>query len=123
MKDLHTLDKYRITDERTRDHFGWTGDAGCGAFKVYVGGRSFFAVASAYGGWDHVSVSPANRNRQVCPTWEEMCVIKNMFFEPEDCVVQFHPPKSEYVNNHPYCLHMWRCHDGREMPMPPKFYV
>lgn len=22
--------------------------------------------------------------------------------------LQFHPPKSEYVNLHPFCLHMWK---------------
>jgi hypothetical protein len=22
--------------------------------------------------------------------------------------VQFHPPKSEYVNHHPYTLHLWK---------------
>ena len=25
-----------------------------------------------------------------------------------DFGVQYHPPKSEYVNNHKYCLHLWR---------------
>lgn len=61
-------------------------------------------VASWNGGWEHVSVSLRNR----CPTWEEMCAFKDIFWEEEECVVQFHPPKSEYVNLHPYCLHMWK---------------
>lgn len=26
----------------------------------------------------------------------------------EETVVQFHPPESEYVNNHLYCLHLWK---------------
>ena len=53
---------------------------------------------------EHVSVSLARR----CPTWDEMSMIKDIFWEDEECVIQFHPPKSEYINWHPYCLHMWR---------------
>lgn len=55
-------------------------------------------------GWEHVSVSLPTR----CPTWEEMAYVKGLFWDDDDCVVQFHPPKSEYVNNHPFCLHLWR---------------
>ena len=55
-------------------------------------------------GWDHVSVSLADRT----PTWDEMCAVKDIFFEPNETVVQFHPRAEEYVNNHPYCLHLWR---------------
>ena len=51
-----------------------------------------------------ISVSLVDR----CPTWQEMCGVKRRFFEPEDCVVQYHPPESTYVNDHPYCLHLWR---------------
>lgn len=48
-------------------------------------------------GWEHVSVSTRRR----VPNWTEMCFVKDLFWAPEECVVQFHPPKSEYVNNHP----------------------
>lgn len=54
--------------------------------------------------WEHVSVSLPHR----CPTWSEMCFIKGMFWDDEDCVMQLHPPKSDWVNNHQYCLHLWR---------------
>lgn len=58
--------------------------------------------------WDHVSVSLPDNSR--CPTWDEMCFIKNLFFRDDETVVQFHPKKSEYINNHPYTLHLWRPH-------------
>lgn len=122
MRDLHTLDKYRLSDME-RKVCGLNGDAGAGFFKVFVRGRSFFAVASDALGWDHVSVSPCNKKRQTCPTWEEMCAIKDMFFEPEECVVQYHPPKSQYVNNYPYCLHLWRPNNGQDIIAPPKIFV
>lgn len=69
-------------------------------------------------GWEHVSVSLPNR----CPTWEEMCMIKDLFFEPEELVVQYHPPASDHINNHNYCLHLWR-NAEKEIPMPPKEFV
>lgn len=63
--------------------------------------------------WEHVSVSLENR----CPTWDEMCFVKDLFWEPEECVIQYHPPRSKYVNNHPYVLHMWK--PPRKIAMPP----
>lgn len=70
-------------------------------------------------GWEHVSVSTPNRT----PNWSEMCFIKSLFWDDEDTVVQFHPPRSEYVNNHQHCLHLWRPNDGQTMPMPPSILV
>ncbi len=69
-------------------------------------------------GWDHVSVSFPDR----CCTWEEMCRVKDMFFREDECVVQYHPPKSQYVNNHPYVLHLWRP-QNESVPMPPVWMV
>lgn len=69
-------------------------------------------------GWDHVSVSTRIRT----PRWEEMAAIKDLFFDPEDVVVQFHPRASEYVNVHKHCLHLWRC-QAKEFPTPPKIMV
>lgn len=122
MKNLHELDKYRDKEFELRFYNQKNGDSGNGVFRVYVDGRSFFVIASNGGGWEHVSVSPCNRKRKNCPTWEEMCAIKDMFFEPEERVVQYHPPKSEYVNNYEYCLHLWRPIVD-EMPFPPSIFV
>lgn len=70
--------------------------------------------------FEHVSVSVVGEKR--CPTWEEMNYIKNLFWLPEECVLQYHPPQSEYVNDHPYVLHLWRP-IGVEIPRPPKLCV
>lgn len=64
--------------------------------------------------WQHVSVSLPNR----CPTWSEMALVKSLFWSEDETVVQFHPKKSEYVNNHPHCLHLWR-KNGQEFELPP----
>lgn len=68
--------------------------------------------------WEHVSVSLPHR----APTWAEMCRVKALFWDEEDCVVQYHPPRSEYVNNHPHCLHLWR-RPGVDFPRPPALMV
>ncbi len=68
-------------------------------------------------GWEHVSISCVGR----CPTWDELCFIKDLFWEPEECVIQFHPPKSEYINHHPFCLHLWK--PPFEVPLPPSILI
>lgn len=69
-------------------------------------------------GWEHASASLPDR----CPTWDEMCQVKNWFWDREDCVVQYHPPQSAYVNCHPFCLHLWRP-VGITLPQPPSWMV
>ena len=69
-------------------------------------------------GWEHVSVSTKNRN----PNWQEMCYVKNMFWAPEETVIQYHPPASQYVNCHPYTLHLWRP-INYVLPLPPSILV
>ena len=75
-------------------------------------------VVSEGSGWDHVSVSRADKT----PDWDEMCFVKNLFFGPDETVIQYHPCKREYVNYHAFCLHMWRPQDV-ELPVPPSFMV
>jgi len=65
-------------------------------------------------GWEHVSVSLNNRT----PTWDEMRLVKELFWHDEETVFQFHPAKSQYRNCHPYVLHLWR-QSGREIELPP----
>lgn len=94
-----------------------------GAFAVrFKTGPLFNVVASEGDGWEHVSVSIPSKQR--CPTWEEMCQIKDLFWDAEDLVIQFHPPASNYVNVHPYTLHLWRKYKTNDfVEMPPKGMV
>lgn len=68
--------------------------------------------------WEHVSVSLKDR----CPTWDEMNFVKETFWRDDECVVQFHPPKSSYINIMPYCLHLWKM-VGSDFKMPPSMCV
>lgn len=72
-------------------------------------------IAGTGFGWDHVSVSLRCTRR--APTWDEMCAVKDLFFDAEECVIQYHPPRSVYVQRHPYCLHLWKPHN-HTIPMP-----
>lgn len=72
--------------------------------------------------WEHVSVSIRERGIVRTPLWGEMEFVKNQFWDREDCVLQFHPPRSEYVNVHPHVLHLWRKR-GFAQPRPPKWMV
>ena len=69
-------------------------------------------------GFEHCSVSMPAR----CPSWEQMCSIKELFWRDDECCMQLHPPKENYVNNHPYCLHIWKP-INQEIPQPPSIMV
>lgn len=91
--------------------------------------RRLFIISSGidnFTGWEHVSIHVKERKnkkvKEVIPTWSEMCVVKALFWEPEECVIQFHPPESQYVNMHAFTLHLWKQID-KEFPMPDKSLV
>lgn len=90
-----------------------------GMFRIPLYHRDIgLVIASDGAGWEHVSMSLPNR----IPNWEEMCLIKAIFWGKEDTVVQYHPSESDYVNNHPNCLHLWRP-IGVPFPIPPTIMV
>lgn len=90
-----------------------------GVFKVRCPEtkRLLIVIVSDGDGWDHASVSIANRPNDA-PNWAEMCYVKGLFWEPNECVIQFHPPNVEYVNLHNGCLHLWKP-QRVEISMPP----
>lgn len=64
--------------------------------------------------WEHVSVSVYPSAKRL-PTWDEMAHVKDLFWAPDETVVQFHPPESEYVNVH-QVLHLWKPPYRLELP-------
>lgn len=97
-----------------------------GAFYIARGRVNFIIIASQGDDsipWEHVSARAMDiKGNERVPTWEEMCWIKGLFWEREECVVQYHPPESEYVNNHPHVLHLWKPL-GLDLPRPPSIAV
>jgi hypothetical protein len=119
MRDLHVLNQYRDRQIAQRI-YGWSGDGTCGAFRVPspIDGQTLVIVASSEDGWDHVSVSRANR----CPNWPEMAHVRRLFFRDEETVMQLHVPIKDHIDLHPHCLHLWRP-QNTAIPLPPTSMV
>lgn len=119
---------------RTHPILGSDESYGCnGAFEVpsVEPGWRLFIIASngddpdvpEAKGWEHVSIHAVGRSyQQRTPNWKEMCQIKDLFWGPEDVVFQLHPRRSQYVNQHPHTLHLWRC-THLPIPEPPSHFV
>ena len=104
-----------------RGQFGTTpADGFNGLFWIPLNGLQVRCIASDGEGWQHVSVSLVNSNMP--PSWSIMCQVKELFWSDEDWVVQFHPAKSEYVNQHHGCLHLWRPLE-QKLPIPDSLMV
>lgn len=114
--------KYRVRNLpriKSDDSFG---NNGCFFIPHYrIVNYVLTIIAADKEGWEHVSVSVSDVHKKPsrCPTWEEMCWVKKQFWSEEDCVIQYHPAKSEYVNCHPFVLHLWRPTE-QTIPIPSK---
>ena len=114
-KNNMTIERFRITEGM----LGSSESSGNnGMFSVDLMTGVATVVVSDGLGWEHVSVSFPLR----VPTWDEMCVIKDLFWGDDEVVIQYHPAKSDYVNNHNHCLHLWKP-IGIEIPVPPSLLV
>lgn len=118
MRNLYLLGSFR--DVRAEHAARTRGNEGNGFFIVPspVDKALMCVIASDGGGWDHVSVSRSNR----CPNWGEMSHIKHLFFMDDEFAIEYHPPKADHINIHPYCLHLWRPQNGG-FPFPPNWMV
>lgn len=116
------FDPYRIPMPdvlQALDYPGARADDKSGVFLFkHPGGGLLRVIATARGGWDHVSVSLESR----IPTWEEMEWVKRRFFRESETAMQLHVPVKDHVNHHPNVLHLWRPLRGT-IPMPPARYV
>lgn len=110
MRDLKQILK-RV--KRHRHIIPDRGDDGF-ALQIEFHGAELRIIASWGLDWDHVSIHIEGR----CPTWAEMCFVKNIFWENSECVIQYHPPDKQYIDVHSHCLHLWRP-QKTEIPMPP----
>jgi hypothetical protein len=90
-----------------------------GAFNVAYQNRGLLCISSNLMGWEHVSVSLKNR----CPNWNEMCFIKQLFWDEYSWVMQLHPPKEKNIDIFSTCLHLWAPINGEKIPLPPEIMV
>lgn len=80
--------------------------------------KSYWCKFTKAQGWEHVTISGKNK----VPDWDVMCKVKEIFWDDEECCVEYHPRKSQYINNNEYCLHIWRP-DFMELPEPNEWLV
>lgn len=106
-------EKHPLYGETTKELHGNNG-----YFVVQFESYALYVITSDGGGWEHVSVSMSTRT----PSWKQMCYIKDLFWGEDDCVVQYHPKKEDYVNMHEHTLHLWRPTD-QELVAPPSIFV
>lgn len=119
MKNLNALQRIDIYGN------GYLGDEHNGAFKINNGKDFYFVIASDGDGFDHVSVTRHKNNGtniKKCPTLDEMKKIKNIFFKDDEIVYQIFPSSDEYINEHPYCLHLWRP-NNKDFSLPPHDFI
>lgn len=123
-QDNDEIEKYRVKTGRLASDSRYGNN---GAFRVSSPWGKLFCIASDglndpkhRGGFEHVSVS--THKQEKCPTWEMMCFVKDLFWGEEETVIQYHPPKSEYVNFHPFVLHLWKP-VGVDIETPPMYLI
>lgn len=113
MKDIDTIRANPRLNITKVGEDGFSGEIGLPGWRGSV-------ICSTGAGWEHVSVSPYQH--RTTPSWSDMCKIKDIFWNDDEAVIQIHPPKADYVNNMPNCLHLWRC-TYRSMVLPPSVLV
>lgn len=96
--------------------YGSYGDEQNGAMLIKP--RGLKVIFSNGGGWEHLSVSKRNKT----PSYEEMDRLKREFWGPDDVVMQLHVAEKNHINDHDYCLHLWRP-TNQEIPLPPEVFV
>jgi len=123
------LNKYRLRHGIT----GSTDELGnFGTFIIPLDDKTAMCVLANDGlpecdHWEHVSLHIKRRNElgkwiNRLPTWNEMCKAKELFWEDDECVMQLHPPKTDYINHNPHVLHLWRP-ENQTIPRPPQILV
>lgn len=114
MKSIEEIKKTRnlfIEAEAPNDGIG-------GHYYDSISGKNLNFIFSYQLGWEHLSVSMPSRT----PSWDQMCRMKDIFWNKDECCVEYHPKEEDYVNNHKHCLHIWRPTEV-ELPEPPSILV
>lgn len=83
MKNLYHLNEHRVP------LLGSLGDEYNGAFEIKIKGEKYNVIASRDEGWEHVSIS----HKHKIPSWRVMCMVKDLFFDENEVVMQLHPKK------------------------------
>lgn len=115
--------------EKYRAIIGQVGSNDCGNNGLFIipsrtRNYDLYTIVSDGEGWEHVSIHAwdKKKKKEYTPLWDEMCQMKDLFWDEDDVVIQYHPRKEDYVNNHPNVLHLWRPTEVK-IPTPPTILV
>lgn len=74
-------------------------------FRQKQNGLGVILRVEEHGGarWLHVSCSFVDR----LPTWDHLRAVKDLFVGRDRKAISVLPCEAEYVNAHPFCLHLW----------------
>jgi hypothetical protein len=78
-----------------------------GGTKAYRMGACQILVSPGHDGW-HLSISRPDR----LPSWEELRDARYALVPEDVTMAMFLPPRSEYVNVHETCLHLYEVPEG-----------
>jgi len=130
---FHVPNQYRVKDDPVLGSDDSYGNNGYFRLRSSVTDYRLDVIASDGEGWEHVSVvahlKGSERGNRLgkkitrTPFWNEMCQVKDIFWDAEDTVVQYHPSYKDYINLHPHVLHLWRPTNPTLMPLPPSWMV
>lgn len=67
--------------------------------------------------WLHVSLAYKTR----LPSWDDIKMVKSIFIGDNRFAYQVFPPVDQYVNLHPFVLHLWSCVDVEAGAVLPDF--
>jgi hypothetical protein len=117
LEKMCRANRWRIRNSQwaSTDQDGWNGH-----FLVPLEGELWHVIISDGEGWQHLSVT--NAQKRIMPGWHIMCRLKDAFFADDVWVAQYHPAKEDNVNDHPFCLHLWRPLEEK-LPTPPYVFV
>jgi len=120
---FHVPERFRVKD----GPMGSTSEYGNNGYFIIPldGDVGAHVIASDGLGWDHISIHCEDPiGHDFTPDWDIMCKLKDMFWGEEDTVIQLHPPRSHYVNDHPNTLHLWRMQGWDDYGiLPPQILV
>ena len=89
-----------------------------GYYYDVISGKNLNFIVSYQMGWEHLSVSMPSKT----PSWDQMCRMKDIFWNKDEACVEYHPKEEDYVNMHQHCLHIWKTTE-EYLPTPPHFLV
>jgi hypothetical protein len=103
VEKLRKAERWRIMkgEHASCELDGWNGH-----FLIPMEGDIWLVRISDGWGFRHLSISNAQSRK--LPSWTVMCRMKEAFFSDEDWCVQYFPPKTEYINDCGWCLHLWQ---------------